>query len=111
MDDQLVREILIVAPEMSDAKFNQGGHTLYEQIRSAPAITAADDAKIAEWTKAMNKLYAEAEKRDTAAASAAAAKSQVRLSTSRPSAIARAGGKGTSRHVQPDTRPSSPSSR
>jgi hypothetical protein len=90
--DGTIAEILLATPEMLKAKYELGGHKLYEQAR-----TTVDAKELAQLETQMNKLYGEAD----AAAERRLASSAV---ISEPSTKALAGGNGLPEGtVKPDT--------
>ena len=92
-NDNIVKEIQIMTPNMQKAKYELGGHELYEKVRvKAPGWE--------EFEAQMNQLYADAERADLAALNSSA-------DTSRPSFNALRGGNSEPVDVYPAT--SSPS--
>ena len=92
-NDNIVKEIQIMTPNMQKAKYELGGHELYEKVRS----------KVPDWEKyeaEMNQLYADAERADAAALNSAS-------DTSRPSFNALNGENSRPDQVYPATSSSS----
>ena len=61
-NDALVKELLILSPKMSEAKYELGGHELYEQIRAKGHATSLEEVNAMHALELqMNELYQQAE--------------------------------------------------